>query len=623
MSVGVRFLSGSTFGDSISATITVNTSPPPAEEPEDDTEEETQQPDNSVQNPRLTQTALYQVQVQWDPPETRFGPYNYNVSWTGPTSGSQIFAGGATRSHTIRGLVAGEYTVTIKAMYGEDSVRRTFREYASGTITVSNGEVENLTATPVSPYMMLVSWDAPIYPPDVSRYNVRIKASGAIAVNEFLESDQLEYMASGLSAETTYSVELIPIQGSYNILSSTSVDAATLAVPGAVTGLTADGIVNGLSVSWTALPESENIDRYKLEHTPSAGPVRYIDGNSYTIDGLQPGVAEKVEVRACKYTVYTGGAHQYCGPSSTTTGTPIAHSTAALAPGAPQNLRLTLTQSNSRLKVQWDAPATGWEPNEPGNEVHVYRYIVFLQDTETGKTVYKRPGHRKSQVVFRNVKSGVTYEVSARARIQDGRPDSPQYDKWVASEWVTDTITVPGGGQEPEADIGTQPHRLVWTQLEPGQPTPPNAVGEPTQHVRLNQATGEWERFYPAAECKQYEIVNPDVNRSEAGADFRKARSIAQQLAEAEAALAEQKEYRTDMLAKAGSNPSQQLIDYLDGLVAEKQSAVDARKAELAEQEARLNAKCDEVFPADEGLTEADRRWVQIARPPEEVEDEE
>lgn len=622
------WLSGDTgFGNSTSAKITVGAPPPPAEEETTDGEE-TQQPDNSGETPQLTltQDTLNSIKATWDAPAPT-NVYFYTLEWTGPTTGFHTQVVSDPRSHTISPIASGEYAVTIAAMYGGVNY---FRVYASDTIAVSKGNVDNLTATAISPDKMHVSWEHPVYPSDITSYNVLIEDNhGTVVARENVPSSQSEYMVSGLSAETTYDVVVKTLRGNIELRSDASAQATTLATPGAITGLTAEGIVNGLSVSWTALPESENIASYRLDLDPNKsyqqqGPRRHIyDGNSHIVNGLPPGVAETVEVRACKFTVYSGGAHEYCGPSSTATGTPTAPSTAALAPGAPQNLRLTLTQSNSRLKVQWDAPATGWEPDDRSNDMHVYKYVVFLQDTETGKTVYKRPGHRKSQVIFRNVKSGATYEVSARARIQDGRPDSAQYGKWVASEWVTDTITVPSGGQEPSEDIGTQPHKLVWTLLQPNQPTPPTAVGEATRYVWLNPATQDWERFYPRTECKQYETFGERsyLASSKAGTEIRQARFYAEKLAESEADLEAQKEYRTAMLAQAGPNPSQQLIDYLDGLVEVEQTAVDRLKADLAGAEAKLDTKCDEVFPVDEGLTEADRRWVLIAKPPEEVED--
>ena len=215
--------------------------------------------------------------------------------------------------------------------------------------------------------------------------------------------------------------------------------------------------------------------------------------------------------------------------------------------------------------------------------------------------MYKRPGHKKRQVVFRNLRDGVTYNVNVRAKILDAqRAHLPHFEQWVRSEWVSDTITVEDPGQDSETDIGTAEFRLVWTELMANEPTPANAVGEPTRHVRFNSVTQSYERFDPIAECKA------DIpNHSE-------------MTFQADAVAQVQSDY-DEAKADADAYPSVQ--QYQDQAARLKQDLENA-KQRLEDIRTRLSAACEAAFPP-ENLTEADQRWVQIPTPLEEVEDEE
>ena len=89
-------------------------------------------------------------------------------------------------------------------------------------------------------------------------------------------------------------------------------------------------------------------------------------------------------------------------------------------PGPVQDLELTT--KGSRITVAWSAPASGGAPTG---------YQVKLEDSNGGKAKVRRPGARKLKIVYRNVDSDMTYQVSVRAR-----------NKWGESAWVSSQITV-------------------------------------------------------------------------------------------------------------------------------------------------------------------------------------
>lgn len=315
-----------------------------------------------------------------------------------------------------------------------------------------------------------VFWDPPASLP--SHYEVTLYSgdttSGASIGRKIKYDDRASHQGSNflhhrfnsLTAEQTYTVTvgvwLLNASSFTDHVSATitlsdgSVDnqaATPVTFPGAVTGLSVTGVPNGLSVSWTERPDSENIYWYEIQHTADGSDyntstsILVSEGNSLTIDNLTPGQEEKVRVRACAWSGVIGES-EYCGAWTETTGTPTAPDLLE-APSAPQNLRLSL--DGSRLKVKWDAPATGWEPAKmiKANSGHKFRYMVVLQDETSGEAMRKRPGYKKQQVVFRNLTDGATYKVSVQARIRDAQRNSDaKNDNWVKSEWVSDSITV-------------------------------------------------------------------------------------------------------------------------------------------------------------------------------------
>ena len=481
VSVGVWLQGSRGFSNYVSSTITLGDSG-------DTQQPDTRQPDNAGENPRLSQTSLNSFRVDWDAASGNV--LYYQVKWVGPTSGGTHRTNNTARSYAITTTpfpwgIHGVYVVSVRVWRLGDS---DFSDYVSGTITVSDGRPENLTLTRLSDEAISVSWEPPIFPKEAPGfYRVGIDGPSGPPVHQalWLQPDVREHRVTGLDAETSYTVAVGAVERLTNNPGEPAIlEVTTLPAPGAVADLSAEAIVKGLDVSWTARPDSEVVFWYEVQYTKDGGDysaspsIQVHEGSSRDYRTSTAGQEHSVRVRVCGWSGILGDG-EFCGDWSETTGTPEAAPRALLdAPSAPQNLQLSLTDGN-RLKVSWDAPASGWEPAEmiAADSDYGFKYIVFLQNEEDAKTVWKRPGYKKRQVVFRNLKEGVTYEASVQARIRDAqrvKKDPEDHNShWVKSDWVSATVTVPEqgeGGESSGTGIGTQLIRLVWIELQAGEP---------------------------------------------------------------------------------------------------------------------------------------------------------
>lgn len=89
-------------------------------------------------------------------------------------------------------------------------------------------------------------------------------------------------------------------------------------------------------------------------------------------------------------------------------------------PGPVQDL--ILTARGNRVVVSWNAPATGGTPSG---------YQVKLENSDGGEAKIRRPGAKKLRIVYRNLESGATYEISVLAK-----------NEWGESAWTSSEITV-------------------------------------------------------------------------------------------------------------------------------------------------------------------------------------
>lgn len=569
---------------------------------------------NPVRNLTLTQTSLDSFTATWD------APASGNAQWyqvrlgtadLGNINRDINYDGSRSKTFSISGLgllYNKSYTVSVDWSNGSRFGHRT-----SATIILSDGRPENLTLTRLSDKALSVSWDPPIVPKEAPEF-YRVVAYDADGYEghsaRWLGSDVREYRLTGMDSELEWTIHVHALQSRNSAPSAPArLNVTTLATPGAVADLSAEAIVNGLEVSWTERPESESIFMYELQYTTDGSDYgRSYQGfeGSQTINSLTAGQEYTVRVRSCGYSQIAGDG-PFCSAWSETTGTPEAASTALLdAPSPPQNLQLSIVDGN-RLRVNWDEPASGWEPAEmlAADSDYGFKYVVTLQNEEDAKTVWKRPGYKKPWAVFRNLEEGATYKASVQAIIRDAqrvKNDREDHNShWVKSEWVSATVTVPEegeGGESPGGGIGTEPYRLVWVQLAAGEPTPPNAVGEPTRHVRAVPGTADYERFDPVAEC--------------IAADGGGAVSFQQ------SAVDTVEEIYNKWQDLADANPG---VQYFADEAAKRKADLDAARAKLDEVKAKLATDCEAKFPP-ENLTQDDVRWVQVPAPLEKVDDE-
>ena len=150
-----------------------------------------------------------------------------------------------------------------------------------------------------------------------------------------------------------------------------------------------------------------------------------VDGgvSSYTITGLENGVATGVFVRSFTGDDYTEGADQSSewvrvkGEETTPKAAePPApeqeqeQQAQVEPPGPVVNLQL-LGEADS-LTVTWEAPESGGAPDG---------YIVHLKPEDGGRGKTKRPMADKTTVTFRNLEAGATYKVWVRAQNEAGK----------------------------------------------------------------------------------------------------------------------------------------------------------------------------------------------------------
>ena len=356
VTVEVLLAGYSGYSNAATATITLSASfstptptptPAPAPAPKPDV-----QASGGLQ---LTQDTINSIKVTWGAPASG-NVWIYRVSWKGPQTG-QSEESYATHTRRIQNLnTAGTYTVTVEAWISGASG---YSPHLKGTIELSDGSPRNLSATAVTDDTIFVSWDPPAFPTSIHKYSVRAFIENDLSSAKYVEvtGDKENATISNLIAGKKYIVQAISLSGDREPINfdPSETEVTTLATPGTVTNLSAEAIVNGLSMSWTALPESEDISSYHIDYTANGSnyggriytiyPVDGVFPTSYTIENLTTGEEQKVRVRACAATILLPhGVWQYCGAWAETTGTPAATPTGLLdVPSAPQNLRLTIT----------------------------------------------------------------------------------------------------------------------------------------------------------------------------------------------------------------------------------------------------------------------------------------
>ena len=138
--------------------------------------------------------------------------------------------------------------------------------------------------------------------------------------------------------------------------------------------------------------------------------------------------------------------------------------------------QIRIDTTSTSLTVEWDPPYRGADI--------IDRYIVRLRNLG-GKNVPQTKRVLQSDaelsVTYEDLIENGTYKVAVR-----GRGEKP-------GRWIVTTVVL---GENPPA----LPDSHYMYQIPAGEPTPDDAMGQPTRHVRLEN--GVWTPFDPAREYK-------------------------------------------------------------------------------------------------------------------------
>ena len=204
-------------------------------------------------------------------------------------------------------------------------------------------------------------------------------------------------------------------------------------LPGPVSGLTvaASATADSVTVSWNA-PETGGAPQGYIAHIKPEGGKQGsgttkrpgADSTTVSFNNLASGRTYEVWVRAQN----EAGK----GERSNATITLEQQQRAVEPPGPVVDLQLSATADS--VTVSWSAPETGGALDN---------YIVHIKPEDGGKGKTKTPKAKKTQVTFKNLDAGRTYEVWVRAENGAGK-----------GERVHASITLPQAEPPPEESHG-------------------------------------------------------------------------------------------------------------------------------------------------------------------------
>ena len=265
-----------------------------------------------------------------------------------------------------------------------------------------------------------------------------------------------------------------------------------------------------------------------------------------------------------------------------------------VAPGPVLNLNAA-SNEDGHLTVSYSRPENGTGP---------FRYVIAVQDPDSGKSRIKRT-HRKTSVTFKNLVPGVAYDIKVQARnrnnynptiIGDDGVERPVLSnkRWSRGPWVNhDRITIMGTERGGEAPV-----ELVLRQVPPGGPMPPFAVGELFYVKRDPTGKTDWVKWDDPVGDRIRQYVEDRMDHFEDAHE-----RVVDDFEEAEDNLAE---------ANASHDANQiafwtYMIDQMRPGVAQSAQHVIDRRTEL---EARARDIYEDAFPP---LTLATGGWVYVS----------
>ncbi len=272
----------------------------------------------------------------------------------------------------------------------------------------ASNPVRNLTLTQSGLSSLTAAWDSPASG-DVLYYQVRVTDNDTDAsVDRTIVYSGRSAEAGNLSSGKSYTVSVgVWFRGGSGFGDETS---ATITLSdGGVENLAATAISQDtISVSWERPAFPRRIRWYVVGVFDKSSNKRVAQTSltSYESGTEISGLTSETSYEVCIHIVEYGGGMAFHPTKS------VEVTTLPAPPGPVQNLQLEA--NGNKIIVTWDAPASGGTPT---------RYRVTIQDGEGSKYKIRRPGPKKQRIIFRNLASGKTYQISVVAKNKAGKSE--------------------------------------------------------------------------------------------------------------------------------------------------------------------------------------------------------
>ncbi len=320
------------------------------------------------------------------------------------------------------------FTITSFGTSEQPSPEAVAQPQSSSTLTPP-GVPTGLTATPVSPTQVNLSWTAPSNNGGsaISGYKIEAKSgSGSYSVLvSNTASTSTTYSHTGLTTGTVYTYKVSAINSvgtgsASSEVSATPTSSSSATVPGAPASLTATSASSTQNnLSWTAPSNNGGypITGYKIEYRVGSGSYSVLVSNTaststtYSHTGLSAGQTYVYRVFAIN-SIGTGSA------SAESSTTPSSSS----IPSAPIGLTAT-TASPTQINLSWSPPSNSGGAAITGYKIEVKKgtdsYETLVSNTQSTSTSFIHTGLTKGTVYYYRVSAinsagtGTSSEASA------------------------------------------------------------------------------------------------------------------------------------------------------------------------------------------------------------------
>ncbi len=437
-----------------------------------------------------------QVNLFWSEP-SGFTITGYKIEYkTGSGSYSVLVANtaSATTNYSHTSLTAG--TSYSYKVYAINSIGTSA---ASSEITITPtsssegalpGAPTGLTATPISPTQVNLSWSTPSnnggYP--ITGYKIQYRIGGGsyadLASNT--GSTDVIYSHTGVTAGQVYVYRVYTIT-SFGTSEKSSAEAtaqpktaSSSSAPTAPSGLSATAVSpTQINLSWSAPSNNGGyqITGYKIEVKKGSGSYSALASNTgnatttYSHAGLATGMTHSYKVYAIN-SIGTSAASPEASATPTTT--------SISSPPAPPTGLAATSISGTQINLSWSAPS-----NNGGSAITGYKieyktgsgsYSVLVANTANTATIYSHTGLTAGQVYV--------YRISAINSVGTSNP-SPE-----ASTTPTTTSQQTTTNSAPSAPTGLAATSISGTQINLSWSAPSNNGGSAITGYKIEVKKG-------------------------------------------------------------------------------------------------------------------------------------